>query len=299
VVPGEHVRPGKNVFTERVGNIWGKMGFYGPADSMYITNGKNFKADLAGVWKYNKDIEPYIKDAVYYQDNPTVIYNAMVAPLIPFAIKGFAWYQGESNVDKPELYRRLFSMLINDWRGRWGQGNVPFVYVQLPNYGEDIGWAFLREAQLMALKLPNTGMAVTIDVGDPNDVHPKNKQSVGLRLYEAARHVAYMDDNVYSGPVLKAVTSESSSLRLSFGSTGSGLSIKDPALPDGFEVAGKDTVFYPAKATISGKDVVVSSEKVTSPVYVRYAWASNPKCSLYNKEGFPASPFRTDGKKFR
>jgi sialate O-acetylesterase len=294
VIPGELVKQGKNVITERVGNIWGKLGFYGPADSMFVTDGKAFKADLSGVWKYNKDIEPYIKDAIYYQDNPTVIYNAMIAPLIPFAIKGFAWYQGESNVDKPGLYKRLFSMLINDWRSRWGQGDVPFVYVQLPNYGDDIGWAYLREAQLMTLKLPNTGMAVTIDAGDLNDVHPKNKQPVGWRLYEAARHVAYNEANVYSGPLLKTVSRESSSLRLSFSSTGSGIILKDMAMSSGFEVAGRDTVYYQAQAWLSGECITVSSDKVSEPVYVRYAWAANPECTLYNKEGFPASPFRTD-----
>jgi len=243
---------------------------------------------------------------------PTVLYNGMIAPLMPYAIKGVIWYQGESNSNKGLEYRTLFPRLISDWREKWNQGDFPFLFVQLANYRgpqtkpSEGDWAYLREAQLMTLALPNTGMAVAIDIGDATTIHPKDKLDVGLRLALAARHVAYGQDLVYSGPIYDSMKIEGNKIRLIFKDTGSGLKMGTPpwtptGVPvpaptelKGFAIAGADKNFVWAKAEIDGNDVVVSSDQVASPVAVRYGWANNPPCNLYNKEGLPASPFRTD-----
>ncbi len=246
---------------------------------------------------------------------PSTLYNGMIAPIIPYAIKGAIWYQGESNAGQPMQYRTLFPTMITDWRTRWGQGDFTFVWVQLANYKarneEPIqasgGWPGLREAQSMTLKLPNTGQAVTIDIGDDSNIHPKNKLDVGRRLALAARHVAYGEDIVFSGPTYDAVKVDGDKIRVTFKNTGGGLEIGTPppvrlnqpaAVPAseliGFSIAGEDKKFVWAKATIEGDSVIVSSPDVKNPVAVRYAWAENPACNLYNKEKLPASPFRTD-----
>jgi sialate O-acetylesterase len=244
--------------------------------------------------------------------NPTVLYNGMIAPLIPYAIKGAIWYQGESNAGNAGEYKTLFPRMITDWREKWGQGDFPFLFVQLANYmtpqknPSEGGWANLRESQLTTLSLPNTGMAVTIDIGDGADIHPKDKLDVGLRLAAAAKHVAYGQDLVYSGPIYDSIKVEGATIRLSFKNSGSGLQMSAPpwtpngvAPPaptelTGFAIAGADQNWVWAKATIDGNTIVVSSDQVPAPVAVRYGWANNPACNLYNKEGFPASPFRTD-----
>ncbi len=242
----------------------------------------------------------------------SVLYNGMIAPLIPYGIKGAIWYQGESNAGNPVEYRTLFPRMITDWREKWGQGDFPFLFVQLASFREpqvkpsEGGWAGLREAQLMALSLPNTGMATAIDIGTANDIHPKDKFDVGQRLALAAKHVAYGQDLVYSGPIYDAMKVEGNKIRLSFKDTGTGLKIgtppwtpagETPASPTeltSFAIAGADKNFVWGKAVIDGNDVVVSSDQVAAPVAVRYGWANNPKCDLYNNEGLPASPFRTD-----
>jgi sialate O-acetylesterase len=243
---------------------------------------------------------------------PTTLYNGIIAPLIPYAIKGVIWYQGEENGAAGREYRTLFPRLITDWRDKWNQGDFPFLFVQLANYlppqvkPSEGGWAELREAQLMALSLPNTGMAVAIDVGDAATIHPADKLDVGLRLALAARHVAYKQDLVYSGPIYNTMTVEGNKIRVTFKETGGGLQMGTPprtptGVPPptpteltGFAIAGADKNFVWAKARIEGNTVVVSSDQVASPVAVRYGWAFNPPCDLYNKEGLPASPFRTD-----
>jgi sialate O-acetylesterase len=245
-------------------------------------------------------------------NTPTVLYNALVAPLIPYAIKGVIWYQGESNAGNGPEYAILFPRMISDWREKWGQGDFPFLYVQLANFmapqksPSEGGWAYLREAQLKTLSLPNTGMAVAIDLGAANNIHPKDKLDVGLRLALAAKHVAYGQDVVYSGPIYDSMTVEGNKIRLKFKQTGSGLQISGPPSTStgapasapteltGFAIAGTDQNWVWAKARIDGNTVVVSSDQVAAPVAVRYGWASNPPCNLYNKEGLPASPFRTD-----
>ena len=235
----------------------------------------------------------------------TVLYNGVISPLQPYAIKGVIYYQGEQNAGRAHQYRTLFPALIEDWRRTWGQGDFPFLYVQLPNYISDknkpdhppepeaSAWAELRDAQRQALQAPNTGMAVTIDIGDPRDLHPKNKIDVGRRLARQALAVAYGQPILASGPLFRSMTVAEQEAHLQFYHVGSGLVARGHDLK-GFAIAGADQKFVWAKATIVGSKVVVSSDQVPHPVAVRYAWADNPDCNLYNKEGFPASPFRTD-----
>ncbi|MBM3860343.1 MAG: sialate O-acetylesterase [Verrucomicrobia bacterium] len=231
---------------------------------------------------------------------PTVLYNAMIEPLLPFPIKGAIWYQGEANSGHPKQYQVLFPAMIKDWRRAWGCGDFPFLFVQLANYMKreteptqsDGGWPGLREAQAMTLKLPNTGMAVTIDIGEADDIHPRNKADVGNRLALAGLKIAYDKDIVFSGPTYHSMKVEGDKVRLQFQNTGSGLATVERLT--GFAIAGADRTFAWAKATIDGNSVVVWSDAVKNPVAVRYAWANNPECNLYNKEGIPASPFRTD-----
>jgi sialate O-acetylesterase len=242
------------------------------------------------------------------------LYNAMIAPLIPYAIKGVIWYQGESNCDNSKQYRVVFPIMIADWREKWGQGNFPFLFVQLPNIGplatepvqDQDRWPGIREAQAKALLLPNTGMATIIDVGDPDDVHGKDKIDVGVRLSLIARHLVYGEDIVHTGPTYASMKVQGKQVLITFRNTGSGLVIGSPPwtpsghLPPtaselkGFAIAGSDQKWIWAKARINGDQVIVSSEHVPHPVAVRYGWADNPPCNLYNEAKLPAAPFRTD-----
>ena len=224
---------------------------------------------------------------------PSGLYNAMIAPLTAFPIRGVIWYQGESNAsaERAPLYAHLFGTMIQDWRRAWGQGDFPFLFVQLANFkATNARWPELRESQRQTLALENTGMAVTIDIGTPDDIHPKNKQDVGLRLALAARAVAYREKIEYSGPMFRQVTTEGSGMRIWFDHTGSGLVTKGGKLL-GFEIAGKDGKFVPADAIVDGTTVVVSSGSVARAAQVRYGWKDDPRCNLYNVEGLPASPF--------
>ena len=262
---------------------------------------------LMGPWRYKQGLDlttiPRKPQPPHISQNnpnvPTVLHNAMIHPLVPYGIRGAIWYQGESNASRAYQYRTLFPTMIHDWRTKWGQGDFPFLFVQLANWQAvkpkpaDDNWAELREAQLMTLALPNTGMAVTIDIGEADDIHPRNKQDVGKRLGLAARRVAYGEKIVYSGPIYRSMRVEGNTVRLRFDHVGSGLVAKGGPLT-GFAIAGADRKFVWADARIDGDTVVVSNDKVPSPVAVRYAWAINPVCNLYNKEGLPASPFRTD-----
>jgi sialate O-acetylesterase len=246
---------------------------------------------------------------------PSSLTNGMIAPIIPYAIKGAIWYQGESNAGQSKLYQTLFPTMITDWRKRWGEGDFPFLFVQLASYMPRVanptqtadGWPGLREAQSMTLKLPNTGQAVTIDIGQGNDIHPKDKLDVGHRLALAARHLAYGEDVVFSGPTYDSMTIDGSKIKIKFKNVGTGLTIAaapstQPGVPPlapgselkGFTIAGADHKFVWATATIDGDSVIVSSPDVHDPQAVRYAWANNPEVNFYNKEGLPASPFRTD-----
>jgi sialate O-acetylesterase len=227
------------------------------------------------------------------------LFNGMIVPLVPFAIRGAIWYQGESNAGRAYQYRTLLPAMIQDWREAWGQGEFPFLIVQLANFEarppqpEGSDWAELREAQTMTLALPKTGMAVTIDIGEAKDIHPRNKQDVGRRLALAAQRIAYGNHLVYSGPVYDSMKIEGSKIRIRFQHVGGGLMAKGDA-PLGFTIAGEERNFVPAHATIDGDTVVVWSDQVSDPVAVRYGWADNPVCNLYNNAELPASPFRTD-----
>ena len=235
-----------------------------------------------------------------FQIPPSGLFDGMIAPLIPFSIRGAVWYQGESNAPHAYQYRTLLPVLIRGWRQAWGEGDFPFLVVQLPNHASrklepgESWWAEMREAQLMALRLPNTGLAVTIDVGEADNVHPHKKAEVGQRLALWALGTTYKRDIVYSGPLYASQAIEGGRIRIRFTHTGGGLEARGGALR-GFAVAGADKVFHWADAAIDGDSVIVSSAAVPAPVAVRYAWADNPDCNLYNKEGLPASPFRTDG----
>jgi len=228
---------------------------------------------------------------------PASLFNAMIAPLTGFPIRGAIWYQGESNASKERapLYKRLFETMIQDWRRAWQQEDLPFFFVQLANYktGPDSRWPDLREAQRQTLELRNTGMAVTIDIGTPNGIHPPNKQDVGLRLALAARAIAYGEHIEYSGPAMERASFDGSAVRVSFKHTGKGLVAHGGSLT-GFEIAGKDGVFKAAEARIEGNEVVLSNAAIAAPTLVRYAWSDNPQCNLFNADGLPASPFRGD-----
>ncbi len=296
-IPANLVKSGENTIAIRVAMLWTGGGIH-PADDIYITDGA-FKISLAGKWLFNKDLETPLPKMLNYQYYPTVLFNGMINPVIAYGIKGFIWYQGESNAGAAYDYRKLFPMLIKDWRQRWGQGNLSFLYVQLANYMKTIPfpseseWAELREAQTLALSLPNTGMAVAIDIGEANDIHPKNKQEVGRRLALIANKLVYKQDGIASGPTFKSSRKDGSRIRISFTNAG-GLSTDDGKEIKGFAIAGKDKQFYWAKAIVEGNEVIVYSDKVVEPVAVRYAWADNPECNLVNSEGLPAVPFRTD-----
>ena len=227
---------------------------------------------------------------------PGGLYNAMIAPLTPFAIRGVIWYQGESNTDSITAphYADLFQTMIRDWRRGWAEGDFPFLFVQIANFltSPDSLWPTVRDAQRQALSLRQTAMAVTIDIGDPDKIHPTNKKDVGRRLALAARAIAYAEQIEYSGPLYRQAVREGASLRILFDHAGSGLVSKGGELL-GFEVAGSDRKFMPAKARIEGSSVIASSDGVSAPVYVRYAWANSPQCNLYNADGLPASPFES------
>ncbi len=293
---------GKNTITIKVTDTGGGGGFFGKAEQMYIEiDGKQIP--LAGTWQYKPSA---INTSFGIQDSgpnsfPSQLYNAMIAPVIQYAIKGAIWYQGESNAGEAYKYRSLFPNMISDWRKKWND-DFPFLWVQLANFmapdsvPAQSAWAELREAQRMTLSLPATGQAIIIDIGERDDIHPKNKQDVGYRLALAAEKVAYGKGIVYSGPEYQSMKKENNKVILSFSNIGGGLAIKDKyGYAKGFAIAGNDQKFVWAKAYLDGDKVVVYSDEISNPVAVRYAWGNNPDdANLYNKEGLPASPFRTD-----
>jgi len=230
-----------------------------------------------------------------HPNTPAGLYNAMIAPLTPYAIRGVIWYQGESNANEAHAYkyRRLFRDMIEDWRASWDEVDMPFLFVQLANYKSNAFWPVLRESQTETLSLRNTGMALAIDIGESRDIHPKNKQDVGHRLALAARHVAYHENIEYAGPMYRLATPEASQIRVWF-SHADGMQAKGGGPITGFTLAGTDGNFVPAEARVDGGTVVVSSPQVSNPVAVRYAWADDPVCNLINQAGLPANPFRSD-----
>ena len=297
-------KKGKNLFVIRVTNTAGKGGFV--PDKPYCLFAGNDTIDLKGTWQY-KVGEVFIPRppagpfGIAAQNQPAALYNAMVAPAIQYAIRGFCWYQGESNAGRPDEYAQLQIAQVNDWRNKWGLGTLPFLYVQLPGFMDynylpsETNWAKLREAQSKALILPNTAMAVAIDLGEWNDIHPDNKKDVGERLALAAMKLSYGEELVCSGPQYQTAVIDGNKIIIQFSHTGSGLVTNDGEAPAEFAIAGADKKFVWANTRIENGKVIVWNDAVKEPLYVRYAWADNPvNPNLYNKEGLPASPFRTD-----
>lgn len=303
-IPAELVKGGKAVIAVRMLDSGGSGGIYGDPKNVSLKLSDGDAMPLAGNWKYQvsldlRDIDPMPMDLSTSPNSPTVLFNAMLKPLVPFAIKGAIWYQGESNANEAYQYRDLMPLMIADWRHQWGY-SFPFYMVQLANFNKlqaepvESTWAELREAQTRTLHLQNTGMAVTIDIGEANDIHPKNKQEVGRRLALAARAQSYGEKIPYSGPMYTNYRIEGNKIRIFFDHTDKGLKTADGKQVKGFTIAGVNHTFHWADAVIEGNSVVVSSPAVDLPVAVRYAWADNPVCNLYNGIGLPASPFRTD-----
>ncbi|MCE1198347.1 MAG: beta galactosidase jelly roll domain-containing protein [Marinilabiliales bacterium] len=300
-IPEGVLKAGKNNITVRVEDVGGNGGMYGDPQEMKITCGYK-SIPLAGDWKYKIGLLK-VNTSLGPNSYPTLLYNGMINPLIPYGIKGVIWYQGEGNAGRAYQYRKVFSDMILDWRKQWNQGDFPFLFVQLANFMKpdsvpsESSWAELREAQTMALELPKTGMASAIDVGDALDIHPKDKQTVGKRLALSALNVAYRQNIEYMGPVFKEMKITGNKAVLTFSHVANGLTIKDKyGYVKGFAIAGADHKFFWAKAKVTAPDTVeVSAMEVNQPVAVRYGWANNPDdVNLYNSVGLPADPFRTD-----
>ncbi len=311
-IPPKLLKEGKNVLAVRVLDNVGGGGIYKGNPS--IKNENKVIVSLKGDWKYKMlgcfenpstfrlfNKETNLKNRpkqLLNEQSPTVLYNAMIAPLIPFNMKGVIWYQGENNVWFPEEYAKSFPLLINAWRNNWAQGDFPFYYVQIAPYNYNSKTnsmaAILRESQRVTMKLPNTGMVVTSDIGDVDNIHPANKQDVGKRLALWALNKTYgKKDVVFSGPLYKSIITEGNNIRVNFDNVGSGLFCPDTTLTF-FEIAGEDGKYYPAEAKIDGEQVVVRSPKVKQPVHVRFGWTDTATPNLFNKEGLPAASFSSE-----
>ena len=290
---------GKNVLTIRAVNTWNNQPQVGQQGEMYLLQNDK-KISLEGKWSYSTDlIEPMLPDVKWNNWRPGMMYHAMIAPLTRFPIKGVIWYQGESNAGKHEEYKELFSAMITNWRTAWGIGDFPFLFVQLANFMErqevqqDSDWAFLREAQAQTLELPATGMAVTIDVGEAEDIHPKNKKDVGERLWLQARKVAFGEDLLASGPVFKTSTKTGEEILIGFSEVGEGLKLVVGDKVKGLIIADKKGKFQAIEGEILGTDQVkIVLPKGFEPSELRYAWADNPEVNLVNSIGLPTAPFR-------
>lgn len=300
-VPVSALKEGENVIAVRVTDTGGGGGIYGKEEDLYALAGKT-KISLEGDWKI-KFTEVSTNISVGPNEYPTLLFNGMINPILPYGIKGAIWYQGENNATRAKQYRRIFPSLITDWRTKWQLGNFPFIWVQLANFMPSVdqpgesSWAELREAQAMTLKLPNTGMASAIDIGDATNIHPTNKQEVGKRLALNALKMTYRKDVVYTGPTYESMKVDGKNVIVKFSNTGSGLKVNNKyGYINRLAIAGADKKFHWAKAVVmSDNSVVLYSDEVQSPVAVRYGWADNPDdLNLYNKEGLPANPFRTD-----
>ncbi|TFF40733.1 sialate O-acetylesterase [Mucilaginibacter psychrotolerans] len=301
VIPADKVKAGEMVIAIRVLDSGGDGGFMAKKGVMAIQGADGQRISLEGPWQYKAAVDfkdlpaPVLNDG---PNRPSVLYNAMINPFIQYAVKGAIWYQGESNANRAQQYKELFPALINDWRRDWNNPKMAFYFVQLANFMPvspqpvASAWAELRDAQAATLALPYTGMAVAIDVGEALDIHPKNKQEVGRRLSLIALAKNYGQAEAYEGPVYKSFKINGDDIDIQF-KNADGMKAKDGALT-GFAIAGADQKFYWADAVVNGDKVTVSSPNVKNPVAVRYAWANNPVCNLYNAAGLPASPFRTD-----
>ncbi|MEI9957334.1 MAG: sialate O-acetylesterase [Ferruginibacter sp.] len=306
-VSPEVLHAGKNIFVIRVTNTYGKGGFV--TDKPYCIFAGADTVDLKGYWQYKvgEVFEPVkpgsIPMGISAQNQPTALFNGMVAPVINYAIKGILWYQGEANSNRAGEYAKLLPAMISDWRRQWKQENALFLYVQLPGFMDmnylpsESQWAELRQSQLKSLSVANTAMAVAIDLGEWNDIHPDNKKTVGERLAIAAQKIAYGENIVYSGPLYQSSEKQGNTIAITFSNTGTGLTTNDGEALQEFAIAGADKKFVWAKAKIEGDKIIVWNDDIKTPMYVRYAWADNPvNPNLFNKEGLPASPFTTEEK---
>jgi sialate O-acetylesterase len=308
-VPGELVKPGRAVIAIRVNSFMAAGGIHGEAEMMRLApvDGGNDEAiGLAGAWRYGVEQNyglvtmPELRFGPSNQNSPYMLNDNMIQPLIPYAIRGVTWYQGERNTQLPYEYDWMLRAMIQDWRRAWGEGDFPFITVQLANfakalpYQERSDWALVREAQVASLAEPETGLTVTIDIGDAYDIHPRNKVTVGERMAKWALARTYGKGGVCSGPLYRNSVIEGGRIRIYFDHVGEGLIAKGGELKT-FMIAGTNRLFKAAEARIEGSTVVVESAEVTEPAAVRYAWADNPDgCNLYNSADLPASPFRTD-----
>jgi sialate O-acetylesterase len=295
-VSGSMLHPGRNTVSVRVSDAGGGGGLWGHGDRLALTRTDGRRIELDGEWRYRVSLDfaktPRPPASVANTSGaPTVLYNAMIAPLEPYALRGVIWYQGEANADRAVQYQTLFPALVADWRRVWGR-DFPFLYVQIAPFN---GMPpEIREAQLLSLpKTRPSAMVVTTDVGDAEDIHPANKRPVGERLALAARAIAYGEKIVYSGPLYQSVRFDGPRAIVSFTEIGGGLQARDGELK-GFTLAGEDGIFHAATARISGDTVEVTAEGVTHPTAVRYGWANVPDGNLFNRAGLPASPFRSD-----
>jgi sialate O-acetylesterase len=302
-IPGRLVQRGRAVLAVRVWDTGGAGGLTGPPDAMWLAPVGATPGDrlaLAGDWRFKVETkrpsDPGPPPGID-PNAPSVLYNAMIVPLLPYAIKGVAWYQGESNTDRASQYRSLLSRMIRNWRDDWRMGPFPFLVVQLPPFmeiktqPEESDWAVLRDAQLqVSQSLPNVGLIVTTDVGDQNDIHPTRKEPIGERLGLAARKLAYGENIEAFGPTFRSVTFGDHKATVAFDHVGKGLEVRGDKLT-GFALAGADKKFVFAGAVIAGDTVVVSSPAIPAPAYVRFGWANFPVVDLWNKDGLPASPF--------
>lgn len=301
-VPKGLLKEGTNILTVRIVCENGPGGF--TADKNIELKIQKYSIDLSGTWKYKygaqmKNLNP----STYFWSKPLGLYNGMISPILPYAKKGVLWYQGESNVPSPDNYYELLTSLITNWRDKFNQSDLPFIIIQISNFNktndkpiEKSAWATIRDAQLKASQtISNTALVTTIDIGEWNDIHPLNKKDVGIRSSLAAMKIAYMNDSiVYSGPTYKNMETNGDKIIVYFNNIGSGLKSSNGKLCR-FQIAGEDKKFVWADAVIENNTVVVSSNKIKKPVSVRYAWSDNPEgANLYNNEGLPASPFKTD-----
>ena len=305
-VPANLLKAGRNVVAVRVEDVVGPGGFTGQSGELFLATGgaSPAKVPLSGLWSYNPSVvnEHYQHVDLGPNSAYSLLYNGMIHPLKDFRIRGVVWYQGENNAARAHAYRTLFPNLIRDWRGQWGY-EFPFYWVQLANFMEkddvpsDSQWAELREAQTLTLSLPQTGQAVITDIGDAQDIHPKNKQEVGRRLALIALNKTYgRSGTLCSGPTFLSMERRGDRLVLSFDLHGAQWKVADKyGYIRGFAVAGADRRFFWAKAELEGDRIVVWSDRVKNPVAVRYAWGNNPDVNLFNDSGLPAVPFRTDG----
>jgi sialate O-acetylesterase len=296
-VKGNLLKEGNNTIVIRIINEKGKGGFI--SDKPYFLAVGQDTLDLRGEWKYKLGtMMPPLEGPTFVKLKPGGLYNKMIAPVLNYKIKGAIWYQGESNTGAPEKYFKTFPALIDNWRAKWQQGDFPFIYVQLTNFMEEThqptesNWAKLRQAQLEALAVPNSGMVVTIDIGEWNDIHPLNKEDVGKRLAQEAFKLAYGEDKVSLCPVPKKYEFLKNKVKIEFDFASTGLKSRDGEVLKYFEVSNDGNTFYKAKAKIEDNNVLVWNENIANPIVVRYAWANNPaEANLISKDGLPVSPF--------